>query len=61
MTSMRHSGIKGSPCDRENIKDLAIMHLEDQPNHTMSEEDADFLANFPEEGKKKALRKVRYF
>lgn len=40
-------------------KDPAVMHLEDQACPGMSADDAEFLANFTDEAKKKVLRKVR--
>lgn len=34
------------------------MHLEDQPGHGISADDAEFLSNFTEEAKKKVIKKV---
>jgi hypothetical protein len=39
-------------------KDIAVMHLETQPGHGISAEDADFLSSFSDEAKKKVLKKV---
>lgn len=39
-------------------KDAAVMHLEDQPGHGLSTDDAEFLFNFTEEAKKKVIKKV---
>ncbi|KAH8426022.1 putative MFS transporter [Aspergillus melleus] len=39
-------------------KEAAVMHLENQPGVGISAEDAEFLSNFPEEAKKKVIRKV---
>ncbi|KAF7716716.1 MFS-type transporter [Penicillium ucsense] len=39
-------------------KDATIMHLENQPGHGISTEDAEFLSNFSDEARKKVLRKV---
>ncbi|KAE9571599.1 putative transporter [Colletotrichum fructicola] len=51
--------------DRSDIEHVAqekdsVAHNEFQQNSGMSPEDADFLANFPEERKKKAVRKVDF-
>ncbi|KAJ0383982.1 hypothetical protein COL922a_009320 [Colletotrichum nupharicola] len=51
--------------DRSDIEHVAqekdyVAHDEFQQNSGMSPEDADFLANFPEERKKKAVRKVDF-
>lgn len=39
-------------------KDAAVMHLEDQPGQGISANDAEFLANFTDQAKRKVLRKV---
>lgn len=57
MTAVRASS------DRSDIEHVAqeknsVAHNEFQQNSGMSPEDADFLATFPEERKKKAVRKV---
>ncbi|CAG8108327.1 unnamed protein product [Penicillium olsonii] len=39
-------------------KDAAVMHLENQPGNGISVEDAEFLANFSDEAKKKVIKKV---
>lgn len=39
-------------------KDAAVMHLENQPGNGISAEDAEFLTNFPDEAKKKVIKKV---
>lgn len=39
-------------------KDVAVMHLEDQQVQGISADDAEFLANFTDEAKKKVLTKV---
>ncbi|KAJ5321854.1 MFS general substrate transporter [Penicillium brevicompactum] len=39
-------------------KDAAVMHLEDQPGHGLSSDDAEFLSNFTEEAKRKVIKKV---
>ncbi|KAI8233317.1 Major facilitator superfamily transporter [Colletotrichum sp. SAR 10_86] len=59
MTAVRASS------DRSDIEHVAqeknsVAHNEFQQNSGMSPEDADFLANFPEERKKKAVRKVDF-
>ncbi|PLB47724.1 MFS general substrate transporter [Aspergillus steynii IBT 23096] len=40
-------------------KDAAVMHLENQPGYGISADDAEFLANFPDEAKKKVIKKMR--
>jgi hypothetical protein len=40
-------------------KDAAVVHLEHQSGQGISADDAEFLSNFPDEAKKKVLRKVR--
>lgn len=42
-------------------KDAAVMHLEDQPGHGLSSDDAEFLSNFTEEAKRKVIKKVSSF
>ncbi|KAJ5016680.1 Major facilitator superfamily transporter [Colletotrichum sp. SAR 10_99] len=59
MTAVRASS------DRSDVEHVAqekdsVAHNEFQQNSGMSPEDADFLANFPEERKKKAVRKVDF-
>ncbi|KAI8159441.1 hypothetical protein K4K49_004085 [Colletotrichum sp. SAR 10_70] len=59
MTAVRASS------DRSDIEHVAqeknsVAHNEFQQNSGMSPEDADFLANFPEERKKKAVHKVDF-
>ncbi|KAF0327783.1 major facilitator superfamily transporter [Colletotrichum asianum] len=59
MTAVRASS------GRSDIEQVAqeknsVAHSEFQQNSGMSPEDADFLANFPEERKKKAVRKVDF-
>lgn len=39
-------------------KDVATMHLEDQPQFGISPEDRRFLESFTEDAKKRVLRKV---
>ncbi|KAI9932700.1 hypothetical protein MW887_008949 [Aspergillus wentii] len=39
-------------------KEITLMHLENQPCRGISADDAEFLANFSEDSKKKVLRKV---
>ncbi|CAG8405376.1 unnamed protein product [Penicillium salamii] len=39
-------------------KDAAVLHLENQPGNGISAEDAEFLANFSDEAKKKVIKKV---
>lgn len=39
-------------------KDVATMHLEDQPHFGISPEDRRFLESFTEEARKTVLRKV---
>lgn len=39
-------------------KDAAVMHLENQPGHGISADDAEFLSDFSDEAKKKVIKKV---
>lgn len=58
MTAQMNSSVHSMHPDSTSEKDLAVMHLEDQQCRGISTDDAEFLANFSEDSKKKVLRKV---
>lgn len=39
-------------------KDAAVMQLEEQPGQELCADDAEFLCNFPDEARKRVLRKA---